>query len=1229
MRRRYRWLLTALAAGVLLTGALIVTLLYTTFGLRSILLPTAARFANLDISTRELSGSLAGGFQADHVSVSTDGLRIAVDKLLLDWDFWDLLDSQVTVHELEVGAIAVHTQTPADAAEDAFELPSINLPVGIDVARADIGGVEVNGRALGALSLRQSSFTDARLAITNLTVQDANDQSATVQGSLGTVPPYAHQLQVTASAPQLGNASLTLSGSMDKGELEAAVPEQGVMLNASYSDLLGARTYEINAALSDPAPATGEVQIVSSDDAMNDALTAFTIGARMRQDGLQMTAADLHIVVQSVEMVAVTRGEIALMDPAVTARNLRGEFTSDGLQLGLDLDGIVEEQRVSGTVRAMGPWERIAATSSGTVTDLADWQLEGTVTPEALEDAHIQLSAYSGTANLRGALAWAPSLAFDWSGQIADVTLPEPINGARFSGIGGSFTAVGNEDRIEISLPELFAMIDERSVKANGDATFEGSHLTHARIDARSGSATARADLVWPMDAPLPRVDSVIDVSSLGDFVPGASGQITATVTTDEGTTTQIDANVAELRFGNMAIDTSEIRGQVELQEPYRFDASMTASGLVVNNEPLGTLSLQSAGNPEQFSTEIEAQTDARRSVDLAFDGGWIEQTLSGELTRARLGAEGLNIALTERAPFSINAESSAIDRFCLIEADRDARLCLSAAASSVQQRVTAELTSLSTQSLLEFAPLSVRDQLALEGNISGHAIAVLYPDAPSALSVSINADSLSVGHPSMRRIEGLENVQIRTSLSGDTRSTDLSVSVQSDALNASGSGEVSGWLEPPLQWNARGSLNAPSLAPFSIWLGGDTASGQLDAEIVASKPADSDVPQMEGSVRLTRLGVDVPAAETRITDGEIILEFPDARHFSLRGELPLPGGTLSASGNSEIDGDGLVNPDFRIQGKGVTLIDNAQLYLVASPNLRLQKPGDQLTVGGKVTFDSVRVLLDSLESTNIVTPSRDVIIKGDEETESQGIIADVTLDLREGASVKGRGLDATVSGSLRVQQNPGQPPRATGEMMINGTYKAYGQDLRVTDGRLIYASSPLDNPGIVMTALRTVEDVEVGVQVSGTAQEPRVELISNSGLSDVATLSYLLFGRPPDRTSVGESDSLSQAALLAALGRTSDQTQTFGQKLGLDQLSFSANSDLGGAAVSLGRYLAPNLYLGYSIGLVNGSELLELRYELTSRWTLRTEVGEESRASVRYRFIQPQRTETQDDNDS
>jgi hypothetical protein len=62
----------------------------------------------------------------------------------------------------------------------------------------------------------------------------------------------------------------------------------------------------------------------------------------------------------------------------------------------------------------------------------------------------------------------------------------------------------------------------------------------------------------------------------------------------------------------------------------------------------------------------------------------------------------------------------------------------------------------------------------------------------------------------------------------------------------------------------------------------------------------------------------------------------------------------------------------------------------------------------------------------------------------------------------------------------------------VAGRYEAYGQNLTIEDGRLLFAGTPLDNPRLAITAMRKVDDdLSTGVRIAGTAKRPIVTVIS------------------------------------------------------------------------------------------------------------------------------------------
>ena len=233
-------------------------------------------------------------------------------------------------------------------------------------------------------------------------------------------------------------------------------------------------------------------------------------------------------------------------------------------------------------------------------------------------------------------------------------------------------------------------------------------------------------------------------------------------------------------------------------------------------------------------------------------------------------------------------------------------------------------------------------------------------------------------------------------------------------------------------------------------------------------------------------------------------------------------------------------------------------------------------------------------------------------------------VDLGRKTHLVGMGLDGRPGGVLTVNERPGRATSGQGQITVSGTYKAYGQNLTIQSGKLLFASTPIDNPGLDIRAIRKLnpnatidEGQEVGLQISGTAQRPVLTVFSNPLMEQSDALSYLITGKPLSQVKGGEGDMLGAAA--QALGSAAGNllAKSIGSKIGVDDIGVSSNEALGGnSAFTVGKYLSPRLYLSYGVGLFEPGEVITLRYRLSHRWNFEAQSATEfNRASFNYRY--------------
>lgn len=405
--------------------------------------------------------------------------------------------------------------------------------------------------------------------------------------------------------------------------------------------------------------------------------------------------------------------------------------------------------------------------------------------------------------------------------------------------------------------------------------------------------------------------------------------------------------------------------------------------------------------------------------------------------------------------------------------------------------------------------------------------------------------------------------------------------------------------LAPP-GWRVRGSLQADAT------LGGTRAQ-----------------PNWRGSLQANQLALRSVVDGFELTQGQLLARLDGDRlsieRFNIQGPL---GGTLSATGAAQwrlVNGVRQPQIDLQLRANTLRVSNRADRRLTLSGQVDAKLSGVQLNIRGQLKADSALFVLPD-ESTPVL--DTDVVVRGGRNLQ-QGTTTvaqvqpdvSVQLDLGPQFDVRGRGLQARLTGQLTLRSTPALPaPRVFGEVRTaSGSYRAYGQNLSIENGSLTF-NGPYDDPALDILAIRPMgseSDQRVGVQINGTAQAPRVRLVATPDLPDAEKLAWLVLGRPA--TGAGaEAAVLQQAALALLAGNDSALNSGLAGALGLDELSYrgeSVNADgsTRSAGVTLGKRLSSQLYLSYETGLAGAMGTVSIFYDISRRVTLRARAGEEN----------------------
>ncbi len=393
---------------------------------------------------------------------------------------------------------------------------------------------------------------------------------------------------------------------------------------------------------------------------------------------------------------------------------------------------------------------------------------------------------------------------------------------------------------------------------------------------------------------------------------------------------------------------------------------------------------------------------------------------------------------------------------------------------------------------------------------------------------------------------------------------------------------------------------------------------GRLELDLRASGQWRQ--PVFQGRLQLAEAGAYVPSAGIELRDvaAEAGLNGDRVRltFFSLHSGP----GSLNGRGEIRLENWRVVDYQATIEGERFQLVNLPELQLQVAPRLSVQGTTRRLKVTGRVTVPEM--LLRGVEQSGVVNPSEDVVIVGRELPEEPkdrfALEADIALVLGDHVLVKAKGLDARLAGQLDLKVSGPDEVRASGRIAVaEGNFSAYGAKLDIQRGQMLF-SGPVEEPTLDILAIRTVRKVKAGVRVTGTPQEPIITLYSEPAMSDSDRLAYIVLGRPLARNS-GEADLMMTAAgALLSEGESVVLQDKLKRQLGLDVLGFEAGDDQGDVATSMltvGKYLSPNLYVGFGQSLFEETSEFRMRYTLGEHWEVESKTGTESGVDLYYKI--------------
>lgn len=444
--------------------------------------------------------------------------------------------------------------------------------------------------------------------------------------------------------------------------------------------------------------------------------------------------------------------------------------------------------------------------------------------------------------------------------------------------------------------------------------------------------------------------------------------------------------------------------------------------------------------------------------------------------------------------------------------------------------------------------------------------------------------------------------------------------------LNAKASGRVQLQGGQSLAMRVQGSAPLALGQPF-VTDQGIALSGTANFDISANGAPTA--PKLGGTIRLASAGAALPRQNLNLTgiDGTITLDGNTARIAGLSAKIS-NGGSLTVAGTIGIDPSSGLPADLTIKLANAVYADGGLVDAKLTGDLTLKGPlAGGAELGGTIRVAQAAITIPekipaSLAALNVKheNASRKVVLqakemKADTPTPASGSSA-LRLALEINAPnqifVRGRGVDAELGGTLRVNGTSAAPAVSGAFNMIRGRLEILGKRLDFASGTISFGGGLI--PVLNLDATSSASAANITVTVSGPANDPAIAFSSSPALPQDEVLAQLIFNRSLSSLTPFQIAQLADAALQLAGGRSSSVFEKLRKGTGIDDLDVSTDS-AGQAQVTAGKYINSRTYLQLQQGSGAGSSKAIINLDVGKGVKLRGEAdsGGGSAAGIFY----------------
>ncbi len=1170
--------------GVLLSGLIVGAMVFagwlvgTQAGARW-LFDWVPRAGLAELRVEKVEGRLLGPLSIEGLKLEVPGAQVELDHATLGWSPAALLRREARISNLSAGRLVIRLREKDDEPKDRTPPRVPQLPIAVRVEHATLAHLEIHApppddptqpeplpQVVDVARVEGFEWVGAEFAVERL------------EGRHERVGLIAASAKATLSSQSVQVEKLTVVTEGDKpARVEASgrvqLDDRDSKVDLQWTDLQW--------------PLRGEPVVWSRSGTLKLEGTAKDLRAQGRfafGDSANITGKGRYAAEQLEANLAWTK----------LAWPLKGAPRVSSAQGKLDVSGTPQAYRYKLDAQLAAEGQNGDARASGS----------GGLDRVVLDT--LRLAVAKSLVEGKASVTWSPALIADADLVVKDIDpgLVAPQWPGRLNGRVQARTQMrGQTPEVDFSV----ALKDSKlrgyplALDARGNAVGATVKLDALQLVTGDTKLDGRGQVTPPFD-----VSAKLDSPNLAALWPGLHGS--AKLDASLRGTVQAPHVVAKgaidgIEYRTLVVRHVDVDADVDLAGAWRLELALLE---LAGPTKVAHAKVNLAGRASDHVLKLDVDAEPA-DVQLEFRGALdaAHRAWSGTVASGRFAPAGL-AEWTLEAPAALRADARSVqlEPACW-HAPPDSRACAQVSREADQLRAAFRLEQLDFAYFKSFLPAGWE----LTGGVDGTGMVALRDGQLSEARADLSTDPIEVRRDGQSLLKA-ERGSLLVEEVGGRAVARLNLPLQDGSL----------------QFNAELAPGAGDYATRPLQGQLDVALRDLGFLRIASEEIKAFTGRLEGRMNWTgTLAQPKPSGQIQLLDANLKLARPGIELTELQarvgadsadGAMKISASAKSGGGTLTVDGtaDLAAKPrkvELAIRGDQFQAADMSEARAWVSPKLDVSLLGNKLELRGDIDVPRAEITPPSFD-TGIGASSDQVLVTGKEDKVGQAgmeVHADVRLNLGPKVRFEGFGLKTRLEGSVRAIEEPNRTSSGRGEVrLVEGRYKAYGQDLEIETGRLLFNGGPLTEPAIEIRAQRKPrDDIEVGVLVRGTLDKPVFQLFSTPAMPRERQLSWLVLGRPIEEGNGGDERAmLANAALSLGLTGTDFLAQNVRGGLGLDDISIGAEAGATAdqARFTVGKYLSPKLYVSYGVGIFQPGQVFKLLYELGHGFKFSTESG-------------------------